>query len=92
MSKRSGAREVLQAVLDVGTPWTDPDFPPCASSLFHDWSSVPSQELWSKFRWRRSTEFYGKTGPTDLSGKIVPDDISQGALGDCYLLVRPTCN
>mmetsp|Transcript_40164 Transcript_40164/g.95416 ORF Transcript_40164/g.95416 Transcript_40164/m.95416 type:complete len:189 (-) Transcript_40164:1451-2017(-) len=74
----------IQSILDTEEPFVDIDFPPNDLSLGRDWESLRSPEFWSTFEWRRSTEIYGAVGP--FEDRVRPDDIAQGALGDCYLL------
>lgn len=61
--------------------FTDSDFPPEKSSL------APPQDQ-GNYRdvvaWKRSGEVY--KNPQLFEGKIEPNDILQGNLGDCYLL------
>lgn len=61
--------------------FTDSDFPPEKSSL-------ATPDKLSSYRdiaaWKRATEIFTK--PALYEGKIEPNDILQGNMGDCYLL------
>eukprot|EP00727_Mastigamoeba_balamuthi_P002509 m51a1_g12255 putative calpain family cysteine protease (841) ;mRNA; r:164287-169163 len=58
------------------TPFVDPDFPPRQSSI----GPRPMDAVWL-----RASEFVGEKPKLYFEG-IAPDDIEQGALGDCYFL------
>ena len=86
---------LLETQLQKEEKYTDQEFPPQAESLIKNWNEeVPEvQELveeWRQFQWIRAEEI---PSLNDEEGKlaifadgIVPDDIKQGALGDCYFL------
>lgn len=61
----------------------DPDFPPVASSIGDEVVSgtMPQDTLWI-----RPTVLNPPGEPLDLFNGIDPNDIMQGALGDCWLL------
>ena len=66
----------VQAIIDKGMPWTDPDFPPNQNSL--------SPNGTFKFEWKRVGDIM--KNPVVFDKDINADDINQGALGDCYFL------
>mmetsp|Transcript_4923 Transcript_4923/g.13749 ORF Transcript_4923/g.13749 Transcript_4923/m.13749 type:complete len:377 (+) Transcript_4923:94-1224(+) len=91
-----GKMDEVRQVIEAGEPFIDTEFPPSKQSLAHDWDAVPSKELWDQFEWRRASAIYGPVGPVEDTPW--PNDIKQGALGDCYLLgsasvmaERPKC-
>jgi calpain-15 len=70
-----------------GEEFTDPDFPPSNDSLCvpEDW-----KDKFGDCEWVRSYKIPSCTNEDGdnfiFSGGIVPDDIKQGNLGDCYFL------
>jgi len=73
----------LQKLKGSGQRWRDESFPPTIHSLVGD---NPSRRRdWQDLVWLRPEEFYGENYNLFV-GKIEPNDIKQGALGDCYFL------
>lgn len=75
--------DMVAKVISEGKPWTDKDFPPEAKSLY-DPNVDKGDASQFNLKWKRISEVY-KT-PQVFSGGIEPNDINQGALGDCYFL------
>eukprot|EP00039_Didymoeca_costata_P030994 m.32593 g.32593 ORF g.32593 m.32593 type:complete len:750 (+) comp8429_c0_seq2:165-2414(+) len=67
--------------------WTDPDFPPNDRSLCG--GNFPDGQNWQKYKWRRAKDIFD--GAFKVFEGIHPDDIQQGALGDCYFLGALAC-
>jgi len=65
----------------------DPVFPPERSSLIRFWNQadIVSQVEWEKYAWVRLSDQF-KDNRMEIFDDIQPDDIMQGALGDCYFL------
>lgn len=61
--------------------FTDSDFPPEKSSLAPPSSQGEYRDV---VAWKRAAEVF--KNPQLFEGKIEPNDIMQGNLGDCYLL------
>lgn len=65
----------------------DEDFPPEESSIAKNGkSSIPS---FSIIKWKHFSEIF--RDPKLFSGKIEPNDIRQGELGNCYFLSALSC-
>jgi len=77
------ARKFVEGVIQIGKPWTDPEFPPEMSSLFdpdHDEGKIITYKT---ITWKRVGEIFKH--PAIFCG-VSPNDIKQGMLGDCYFL------
>jgi Calpain family cysteine protease len=66
----------VDQIIAAGKPFMDPDFPPNSSSL----GPVKVQDV----EWARASEIF--KSPAIFKDGIEPNDIQQGALGDCYFL------
>ncbi|CAG9328628.1 unnamed protein product [Blepharisma stoltei] len=71
--------------------FVDHDFPPTQFSLIKDPKNSPRTKPWSRFVWRRATEVYPENELALFLDGVYPDDIRQGALGDCYFLCVLSC-
>lgn len=75
-----------EAIIAAGQEWEDPTFPTIASSLMDEKIEYAERiNRWSSFVWKRPKEVYG-AGNFTLYKKIGPNDVIQGAAGDCYFL------
>ena len=69
-----------EAIIEEGEPWTDPDFPPDASSLFINGESHREAEtrarrkVWESYIWVRASEHFGE-GNCCLFKTIEPEDV-----------------
>jgi len=76
---------LVDQVIEAGKPWTDLDFQPNVSSLYDpEVDTRVKNSDYDSFIWRRVSEIY--PDPQIFDETIEPNDIKQGALGDCYLL------
>ena len=79
---------IRSACVRAKQPYTDPEFPPQASSLNPDEDDGRASQ-WKDITWRRasSLQCLNKDGQMRVfQGAIEPADIKQGALGNCYFL------
>lgn len=74
----------VQEIIQKGQPWEDEEFPPQFKSLFDRSIDQGDRSKYQQFKWKRAKEIYPNAKL--FSGGIDPNDINQGALGDCYLL------
>eukprot|EP01038_Epipyxis_sp_PR26KG_P006609 gene6609-9076_t len=80
----------LTLCADNRIPFVDPDFPPSENALYKSTSGSASGDQSGNgnktaIEWKRADEFMD--GPYEVfSGAIEPNDIRQGALGDCWFL------
>ena len=66
-------------------PYSDPDFRPEIKSLIG--FQVPrNMSFLQSLKWYRPKEFFRDCRNISVYNRIEPDDIHQGALGDCYFL------
>ena len=73
--------EIRAACLEAGELWTDPEFPPEASSLFF---SREGRQAGARLEWRRPGQLVEEPRLMEDGGDRF--DIIQGELGDCWLL------
>lgn len=64
----------LAQVIQGGTPWTDPEFPPELKSLYNSKIDKVDQAKFKAYGWKRMTEIYDK--PSVFYGGIEPNDIN----------------
>ena len=80
-----------EAAVADGRDWKDPNFNTDNNSLLDKFcdSSDPKErerhERWKNYTWKRPEQIYGD-GNFVLWDTIGPNDITQGACGDCYYL------
>lgn len=78
-----GLEAYVDSIIAKGKPWTDNDFKPTSRSILDPAQDAKNAKL-SNMKWKRASEIY--TDPKVFAGGIHPNDINQGALGDCYFL------
>ena len=86
--------KALENIKTKGGLFEDPDFPAQKKSLIADWNSTEEDitsivEEWGTIAWLRPDKITlsKEKAPAQLFEKgIEPNDIKQGALGDCYFL------
>ena len=84
--------DLLKDLQSKGEVFTDSEFPGDKTSLIPDWNDKNEETTsivddWAKVEWHRPNEIKGLDENVKLfEGKVVPNDIKQGALGDCYFL------
>ena len=77
----------LNAVCEEhGVKFVDLEFPPVEASLFSAASKHAPKPGARKITWRRATDFLDPDKLDVFVQGVEPSDISQGALGDCWLL------
>jgi len=75
----------VEKTIALEKPWTDPQFEPKISSLVDPKIDVNADKAaFVSYSWKRASEIY--PSPAIFKGGIEPNDINQGALGDCYFL------
>ena len=74
----------MQGVIEKNKPWKDADFPPVLSSLYDPDLDECDVKTYKSFVWKRFKDIY--RDPAIFRDGIEPNDIKQGALGDCYFL------
>ncbi|CAD8179009.1 unnamed protein product [Paramecium pentaurelia] len=79
-------KEVPEILRYLKSPFVDPEFLPVDSSIFGD----EETELDTLIQWRRPSAFFqlkdANKRPEIFFDKIEPNDIKQGALGNCWFL------
>lgn len=85
-SNLSFKSQILESFRATGKKHTDESFMPVRSSLIKNWgeADLDTQRTWKNFGWRRVSEIYQQ--PIKVFDNIEPNDIQQGALGNCYFL------
>jgi len=78
------AKAKVQAIIDAGQPWTDPDFPPEDSSIVR--YGEPQLSCGEMFKWKRASELYPRDQLAIVKDDVNVNDIYQYKLGDCYFL------
>lgn len=79
-----------EEIISKGEPWTDPNFPPDASSLFIDGVCHKQDEkfqkkaVWKDYTWVRASEIFNND--LVLFNNIEPDDVKQGNVDNCYIM------
>jgi len=82
--------QIIEAVKAYGFDnFVDPSFPPSESSIY-DVTSEPVYPLDEVVIWKRPHEFM-KGEPKLFEDQVDPNDIRQGALGDCWFLASVAC-
>ena len=57
--KSAAMEKMVQQVIAKGKPWTDPDFPPDLSSIYHRRIDTQcDQGAFNKLSWKRASEIY----------------------------------
>ena len=54
-SKKIDMERFVQSQIAKGQPWTDPDFPPEAKSLYDPRIDQVDQDTYAKFSWKRAS-------------------------------------
>lgn len=85
-SNKLNKQEIRQTHELEGIKFVDPQFPPDASSLAKDFSSMEysMEKEWRTFIFKDIDDIYPQ--PIKVFDSISPNDILQGKLGDCYFL------
>jgi len=85
-SQKSDKLEKLtQYCKQNGILFVDKEFPPEKASLCLSPPHPDYRGQFDRISWKRASELFGE-GTYDVFNDISPDDIRQGALGDCYFL------
>ena len=80
-----------EAIVEAGEPWTDPHFPPDATSLFINGMSHRERDAkgkksqWEGYEWMRASEYFGE-GEFCLFNVIEPEDVKMGNTDNCHLM------
>jgi len=87
----STVKDLMAQLKASGQKYNDLEFPPSLKSLTGGLSEVDllasgNHLNWRSIIWLRADDIFGKGNYQVFSGKIEPDDIKQGSLGDCYFL------
>ena len=75
---------MVKETIAKGEPWTDREFLPIKSNLFDPEIDKKNAQLFENMEWKRASEIYEQ--PNIFKDGINPNDVKQGALGDCYFL------
>jgi hypothetical protein len=88
-------RAILEGCRANGAKFLDAEFQPSKYSLIQDWQEQHPDVLeivdeWDTYEWIRASEIpelNDHEGQLKVfAGQVEPNDIRQGALGDCYFL------
>jgi hypothetical protein len=77
------AKDFVDGIIAAGQPWTDDKFPPTYESLTKNGSASQAQKC-KEYEWKRASDIWENRAI--FKDGVDPNDISQGALGDCYYL------
>lgn len=78
--------EILEACQEAKMKhFLDLNFPPCDASLW-DNATNPESPFPEAIEWRRPKDIWKGENIKVFGGGIDPNDINQGALGDCWFL------
>jgi len=75
-----------EAIKAAGAPWTDPDFPEAAWSLFWPGEQSDLRKKAPITTWKRATDVWSGLKMWGLSGEVSARDVNQGEIGDCWFL------
>ena len=93
--KEDRMTSILETLIATNEKFHDDEFPAQASSLIADWNDNSSdileiKEIWERIDWIRAEQIVELNDNNEqlkiFQGNIEPNDIKQGALGDCYFL------
>lgn len=79
-----------EAVMQIGEPFTDQDFPPNLGSVFdpEDHAANANINIYTNIEFMRASEIFeeGEYVIFPENAQIQSSDIIQGSIGDCYFL------
>ena len=76
-----------KAIISKEEPWTDSAFPATPLSIFNPKDYDPSEPAkYTHVEWKRASEIFPEGFTILPEGDILPEQIKQGAIGDCYFL------
>lgn len=77
----SPSKAKLEELRKKGQKFLDDRFPPNQNSLSGEWGNIAD---WKDIKWKKISEALPQS--KIFQGKVEPQDIKQGYLGDCYFL------